>query len=136
MCDYSLAKVKSRAAKIEDKLVTKNFGTGTTGFCAEGEEDCAICLLPGTEIVFKESITLGWASLVKKLWVGETRTAIFRQINKDEPYAHHDALEFPNGDIKLLTMLDIGQKAKVLQLPAAPKTEQEAKDQTRLQTVG
>jgi hypothetical protein len=24
-------------------------------------------------------------------------TAIFRQINKDHPHTHHDALEFPDG---------------------------------------
>ncbi len=32
MCDYSLQSVRSRAAKIGDKLVTRNFGTGTRGF--------------------------------------------------------------------------------------------------------
>jgi hypothetical protein len=25
------------------------------------------------------------------------RTAIFRQVNKDQPRVHHDALEFPDG---------------------------------------
>jgi len=29
MCDYSLQNVKSRAAKVDDKLTTRNFGTGT-----------------------------------------------------------------------------------------------------------
>jgi hypothetical protein len=29
MCDYSLQNVKSRAAKVGDKLTTRNFGTGT-----------------------------------------------------------------------------------------------------------
>jgi hypothetical protein len=45
------------------------------------------------------------------------KTAIFRQINQDEPYVHHDALEFPNGEIVLLTYLCSGQQATVLQLP-------------------
>jgi hypothetical protein len=31
MCDYSLHSVRSRPAKIGDKLVTKDFGTGTCG---------------------------------------------------------------------------------------------------------
>ena len=59
--------------------------------------------------------------------VGVTRvinhtTAIFRQINKDRVAAHHDALEFPDGQIVLLTFLCEGQQATVLQLPAEPRT--------------
>jgi hypothetical protein len=34
--------------------------------------------------------------------------------------AHHDAIEFPNGDVVLLTNLRLKQKAKVLQLPVNP----------------
>ena len=32
MCDYSLHHVKSRPAKVGDKLTTHNFNTGTCGF--------------------------------------------------------------------------------------------------------
>jgi hypothetical protein len=32
---------------------------------------------------------------------------------------HHDALEFPDGEIVLLTFLETGQEATVLQLPAS-----------------
>ena len=32
MCDYSLQNVKSRPAKVGDKLTTHNFYTGTGGF--------------------------------------------------------------------------------------------------------
>ena len=49
------------------------------------------------------------------------RTAIFRQINKGAVAAHHDALEFPDGEIVLLTLLCEGQQATVLQLPASRK---------------
>ena len=49
------------------------------------------------------------------------KTAIFRQINKDKPNTHHDALEFPDGEVVLLTDLAEGQHATVLQLPAAPE---------------
>jgi hypothetical protein len=45
------------------------------------------------------------------------RTAIFRQVNKAVPSTHHDALEFPDGTIVLLTFLEVGQQATVLQLP-------------------
>jgi hypothetical protein len=34
MCDYSLHNVKSRPAKVGDKLTTRSFGTGTRGFSA------------------------------------------------------------------------------------------------------
>jgi len=42
----------------------------------------------------------------------------FRQINLDNPYEHHDALEFPGGTVVLLTRLCAGQHATVIQLPA------------------
>ena len=56
------------------------------------------------------------------------RTAIFRQINKDKRATHHDALEFPNGEIVLLTTLVEGQQATVLQLPAAPENPREQEE--------
>jgi hypothetical protein len=49
-------------------------------------------------------------------WRGKTiahKTAIFRQINKARLAAHHDALEFPDGHIVLLTALVEGQEATV-----------------------
>jgi hypothetical protein len=62
----------------------------------------------------------------------EHKTAIFRQINKDKVATHHDALEFPDGRIALLTTLYEGQQATVLQLPAEPKTTVEAQSQRRV----
>jgi hypothetical protein len=56
-------------------------------------------------------------------------TAIFRQLNKDNPRTHHDALEFPDGKMVLLTDLVEGQEATVLQLPAQPVTASELKPQ-------
>jgi hypothetical protein len=47
------------------------------------------------------------------------QTAIFRQVNRHNPRTHHDALEFPDGQIVLLTFLQEGQQATVLQLPAS-----------------
>ena len=46
------------------------------------------------------------------------KVARFRQINMDNPNTHHEALEFPNGQIVLLDRLCEGQRATVLQLPA------------------
>ena len=48
------------------------------------------------------------------------KLAQFRQVNKDQSNVHHDALEFPDGQIVLLTELCEGQHASVLQLPAGP----------------
>jgi len=59
------------------------------------------------------------------------RTAIFRQVNKDKRATHHDALEFPNGEIALLTTLVEGQQATVLQLPAEPQKAQEERTANR-----
>ena len=64
------------------------------------------------------------------------QTAIFRQVNKDKMAAHHDALEFPDGRTVLLTLLCEGQEATVLQLPAQPRTDEEAREQERVSYVG
>ena len=56
MCDYSLHNVKSRPAKIGDKLTTRNFNTGTRGFAAPEDSSVAVCVLPGTELAFTKVI--------------------------------------------------------------------------------
>ena len=122
MCDYSLDRVASRPAKIEDKLVTTEFsGSITRGFAAVGEPHVAVCLLPGTELAFDQNVecepSFGIGILPNKK-TGQ-RLARFRQINMDNPSIHHDALEFPDGQVVLLTHLCEGQRATVLQLPAA-----------------
>jgi hypothetical protein len=63
-------------------------------------------------------------------------TAIFRQVNKDNPRTHHDALEFPDGQMVLLNDVFEGQEATVLQLPAQPVTATEIKAQERVPHVG
>jgi hypothetical protein len=61
MCDYSLHNVKTRPAKVDDKLTVRDFGTGTRGFSASEDRNVAVCLLPGTELSFAEEV--GRASL-------------------------------------------------------------------------
>jgi hypothetical protein len=131
MCDYSLHHVATRPAKIEDKLVTTKFTNSITrGFAAVGEPHVAVCLLPGTEIAFEQNVecepSFGIGILPNKK-VGQ-RLARFRQINTDNAVTHHDALEFPDGQVVLLTRLCEGQRATVLQLPsgARPTTEDAA----------
>jgi hypothetical protein len=64
------------------------------------------------------------------------KTAIFRQVNMERLAAHHDALEFPDGRVVLLTLLREGQQATVLQLPAQPKTTEDAAIPQRVAYVG
>jgi len=137
MCDYSLHNVKSRPAKVGDKLTTRDFGTGTRGFSASEDERVVVCVRPGTELSFAEEVTFSAAGLAG-WWckVINHKTAIFRQVNKERVVGHHDALEFPDGRIVLLTFLDEGQQATVLQLPAEPKTVIEAEAQRRATYVG
>jgi hypothetical protein len=133
MCDYSLHSVKSRPAKVGDKLTTHDFGTGTRGFAASEDVNVAVCVLAGTELSFADEIKCLPTGLIA--WrdkVIDHKTAIFRQINKGKVAAHHDALEFPDGRIALLTTLCEGQQATVLQLPAEPKTAVEAQSQRRV----
>jgi hypothetical protein len=137
MCDYSLHSVKSRPAKVGDKLTTRQFGTGTRGFAAPEDSSVAVCVLPGTELSFLSEIScVRWGLLGWRDKVINHKTAIFRQINKDRPAAHHDALEFPDGQIALLTFLREGQQATVLQLPAEPKTVLGSEAQQRVAHVG
>ena len=121
MCDYSLHNVASRPAKVGDKLVATDFArTSTRGFSAIGEPAVAVCLLPGTEIAFEEEVYYERAfGMLGKTRVKHT-VACFRHINADEPHVHHDALEFPDGQIVMVTRLTPGQQATVLQLPAQP----------------
>jgi len=122
MCDYSLHNVKSRPAQVGDRVTTHDFGTGTRGFADLQDASIAVCVRPGTELSFACEVTclpnglLPWRT--RRI---DHRTAIFRQINREIPTEHHDALEFPDGQLVLLTRLSEGQQATVLQLPAEHK---------------
>ena len=104
----------------------------TRGLASVTDATTAVCVLPGTELAFArevryadwrfESLTRG-AAQVKT----PHKTAIFREINKGQPGIHCDALEFPDGNVVLLTRLYEGQEATVLQLPAETRVPVEAK---------
>ena len=97
MCDYSLSSVRSQPARVGDKLITRNFSTGTRGFCTPQDADVAVCVLPGTELAFADEVRCDRSGLLP--WrpkVINHKTAIFRQVNKKRLAAHHDALEFPD----------------------------------------
>lgn len=133
MCDYSLQAVRSRPAKVGDRLTTRHFGTGTLGFASQEDADVAVCVLPGTELAFDDEVEIP-AFFFGRRSLGH-RTAIFRQIKKDLPYTHHDALEFSDGRQFLLTLLCEGQQAKVLQLPSTAVTEADKEAQRRVVIV-
>ena len=117
MCDYSLETVKTRPARVGDKVVTHRFWSATGGFCAPEistlRSACFRARRCPSPSKLKRSGLWPWSKNII-----HHKTAIFRQINVDCPHVHHDALEFPDGEIVLLTYLMEGQQATVLRLPA------------------
>lgn len=127
MCDYSLHHVASRPARIGDKLTTSKFiNTPTGGFSAVDDPNVAVCLLAGTELAFEQDVECEPAlGILPSRKLGQ-RLARFRQVNMDQPCVHHDALEFPDGKIVLVTRLREGQRATVLQMPATARAAEAA----------
>jgi hypothetical protein len=134
MCDYSLHAVATRPAEVAETLVSTNFSTGTHGFASPDDLKVAVCLRPGTELAFENDVQTDGMLFRKNIGV---RLARFRQINLSQRYQHHDALEFSNGAIVLVTNLAAGQRATVLQLPASPIEEKPEASQpaARYETV-
>jgi hypothetical protein len=93
----------ARPARVEDKLVTTQFwNTTSRGFSAREEPSVAVCLLPGTEVAFENKVErqlTGFQLLFRRTKRPPHKVARFRQVNMDNPCAHHDALEFPDGQI-------------------------------------
>jgi hypothetical protein len=118
MCDYSLHAVASRPAEASEVLVSMKFlGTHTRGFASPADPTTAVCLRPGTELAFEENAMAEGTIFRKKIGA---KLARFRQIDLDRPAQHHDALEFSNGTIVKVTDLCVGQRVRVVQMPADP----------------
>jgi hypothetical protein len=134
MCDYSLDFVPSRPAKVGDNLVSTHFGNSITrGFAPVGESGVAVCLLPGTELAFEKDVE--YEPQFHLFHQSEKVVGIvaqFRRVNPNQRHAHHDALEFPGGQIVLLTWLHPGQVATVLQLPADSTKQWHLEEESRL----
>jgi hypothetical protein len=90
--------------------------------------DVAVCLLPGTELAFEENVQYQRAFSLFGRACMDHKVARFRQVNMNDPHVHHDALEFPNGQIVMVTRLVAGQRATVLQLPASTRHQNRAKE--------
>jgi hypothetical protein len=140
MCDYSLHNVATRPARVGDKLMTTGFAnTVTRGFCAVGEPNVAVCLMPGTEVAFGREAESAhpFAWLFPRLGFGKigAQAARFRQVNVEYPTAHHDALEFANGKVVLVNALCPGQHATVLQLPASAGVSERLEEKVRGEVI-
>jgi hypothetical protein len=135
MCDYSLHAVSTRPAEVAETLVSTKFrGSVTRGFASPNDSQVAVCLRSGTELAFEKDVQTEGMMFRKN--VGD-RMARFRQIDTEKSQAHHDALEFSNGTLVLVTDLVPGQRATVLQLPASTIEERPQKSQpaTRSETA-
>ena len=116
MCDYSLENVASRAASKGEKLISTRFPDAMTkGFAGVGEPGVAVCLRPGTELAFDETVEFERSCLETART--NVKVATFRQIDLENRHTHHDALEFADGQIVRLASLIPGQVAVVLQMP-------------------
>jgi hypothetical protein len=93
-------------------------------------------MVPGTELAFEENVQYQRAfSLFGRACV-DHKVARFRQVNMDDPHVHHDALEFPSGQIVMVTRLVAGQRASVLQLPASTRDHGGAKESEQVSSTG
>jgi len=111
-------------------VTTKFHNSLTGGFAGVQEPSVAVCLLPGTEVAFETEVECEHVFKVfRSQKLISEKVARFRQINMEEQNAHHDALEFPDGQIVLLTRLCEGQHATVLQLPASLRATNETEQQ-------
>ena len=119
MCDFSLHNVKSRPAKVGDKLTSRDFGTGTRGFAASEDVSVAVCVLPGTELSFADEVRC------ESLWPwSKKRSAAIRprssgRSTETNRWPITTRWNSPTARPCLLTFLTEGQHATVLQLPAA-----------------
>ena len=134
MCDYSLENVESRAAAKGEVLVSTRFPNAMTkGFA--GVNDCftAVCLRPGTELAFEDTVEFERNCIEKSRT--KVKVATFRQIDLENRVTHHDALEFSDGQIVRLASLVPGQRATVLQLPREATEESAHHAQSKLPEI-
>ena len=107
-------------AKTGDKLVTTR--STACGFAAFGKPDAPVSLLSGTELAFEKDIKYYHRFSLLRFSRGY-KTAKFRHFNVGTPGEEHDAIEFPNGQIVMVSELVGGQAATVLQVPPTARPE-------------
>lgn len=144
MCDYSLEHYHSRSAVVGEKLMVHQFESRSIGMIGapakaetmgrklsrflmsklEWDNQCPVCLQPGTELVFSEPIRLRADTNTGSTHVIVETTAKFVQLERAN---HCDAIELPNGDQYLLQRLESGQTCTVLQLPNTKQIDEQIK---------
>jgi hypothetical protein len=130
MCDYSLENVASRAATAGEKLISTRFPNAMTkGFAGVGEPGVAVCLRPGTELAFDDTVEFEKSCLETART--NVKVATFRQIDLQNRHAHHDALEFADGQVVRLASLIPGQTAVIVQMPHDATEEPAARAEER-----
>ena len=78
--------------------------------------------MPGTELAFDKDIKYYHRFSLLRFSRGY-KTAKFRQFFAGKSGAEHDAIEFPNGRIVMVSELVGGQTATVMQVPPASQSE-------------
>jgi len=93
---------------------------------SEARPGVVVCVRPGTELAFDAPVLCDRVLRLLPARKYPHKVARFRQVNMHQAYTHHDALEFPDGTIVMVTNLRPGQRATVLQLPARALEQIEA----------
>ena len=116
-----------QCAQCGANLIAAEWSEHLSDHCVRNVWSCDACVLPGTELAFEDHVQYHHALSRSGIARVNHKVARFRQVNLDNPHVHHDALEFPGGEIVMVTHLVAGQKAIVLQLPARPLKEPETR---------
>jgi hypothetical protein len=120
MNDDTLEQQLNRPARAGDRIQTTAFRQlAMNGFCSAGNTRIAVCLLPGTEIVFDDPLTEGEGPSAFHAHAPhvERRMASFCTIENHLAHARCGALAFADGHVVPLTRVHPGQLATVVQLP-------------------
>jgi hypothetical protein len=92
MCDWSAESVARRDAQVGDELVTRRIGAHTTGLGSPKDIYTAVCVKPGTKLIFS-----GIPKEKQSEWgVGEVATATFDR-KRPQGYGAHVEGTFRDG---------------------------------------
>ena len=139
MCDYSLEAYQSRLAREGEALAVHRFPTSTVGLISAEDFDrihrprearrlagirdflrgaprrivslCAVCTPPGARL----KVSGFTPELQASMGIGGTEEVIFTQ-KSFEANRHRDAVQFGNGQVLSLQLLQEGQGVQVLSL--------------------
>ena len=116
MCDFSLHAIKSRPAEVGDKLTTRQFPLSTTASLPRKISRLQYACVQGRSCPLRRRLGDVRGRGLRRLSITKPRSS-GRSIGTSRT-ATTMPLEFPDGQILLLTLLQEGQHATVLQLPA------------------